>query len=170
MSAGTAGLTAGAAELHCKIIPVAVVLSPFSRPAAWSTPSPPWPASPAGGVAVAASAAGGVPVAPPAASAGVAASAGSGSGCKLHRLAQAAASAMRPAFCRRFSQAHCPPFWRFVGRPVGIRLNRRGGLAPACGTFSAGWRRTAGGMGWHGLQMPAGRQGKTYGCISCLTD
>ena len=163
MSAGTAGAPAGAAELHCKIVPLGVVLSPFSRPAARSTPSPPWPASPAVGAvgsAVAGVAGAGVPVAPPAASAGVAASAGSGSGCKLHRLAQAAASAMRPAFCRRFSQAHCPPLVRLVGRPPLLPLFRR---APA----STGWAvlccdglTSSAGMGWEELQMPDGRQGE----------
>ena len=141
MSAGPAGSAAGAAELHCKIVVAGVVLSPFSRPAAWSTPSPPWPAEPAPmgtGAAVAGLAAMGDPVAPAAASAGVAGSAGSGSGCRLHRRAHSAASAMRPARCRRASQALCPPLHRFEGRPVGLRLNCRGGLAVACVTFSAG--------------------------------
>ena len=174
MSAGTAG----AAELHCKIvplgvvaepvtafshckiIPVAVVLSPFSRPAAWSTPSPPGPASPAGGFAGAASAAGGVAWAPSAASAGVAASAGSGSRCKLHRLAHAAASAMRPAFCRRLSQAICPPLRRLVGRPPLLPLFRRAPAGTGWAVLCCDGLTSSAGMGWEELQMPDRRQGE----------
>ena len=164
MSPVAAGRAAGAAELHCKIIPAAVVLSPFSRPAAWSPPAPPWPAEPAPwgtGAEVAGVAAVGDPVAPSAASAGVAGSAGSGSGCKLHRRAHAAASAMRPARCRRASHALCPPLHLRVGRPPLLLSN---GRAPA----GKGWpvlccdRLTSGaGMAWHRLQMVAGWQGES---------
>ena len=168
MSAGTAG----AAELHCKIvplgvvaepvaafshckiIPVAVVLSPFSRPAARSTPSPPWPASPAAGVAVAASAAGGV------------AASGRSS---FHRLAQASASAVWPAASKRASQARLPALSRLEGRPWWAVPNGRRFLRCFLVGVSIGETNGSGGMGWHGLQMPDGRQGESYWCISCFT-
>ena len=163
MSAGTAGAPAGAAELHCKIVPlgmvaepvaafshckivpVAVVLSPFSRPAAWSTPSPPGPASPAGGVAVAALAAVGV------------ATSGRSS---FHRLAQASASAVWPAASRRASQARLPALSRLDGRPWWAVPNGRRFLRCFLAGVSIGETNGAGGMGWEELQMPAGTQGE----------
>ena len=157
MSGVAAGATASAAELHCKIIPLGVVLSPFSRPAARSTPAPPGPASPAAGAvgsAVAGVAGAGVPVS-----------------CRssFHRFAHASASAVWPAAIKRASQALRPALSRFDGRPWWAVPNGRRFLRCFLVGVSIGETNGSGGMGLHRLQIPNERQGESYGCISCFT-